>query len=166
MTITVEDGTGVSGANSYVSVSELETYATERGITLSAATEAAKEQLLIKAMDYIDAKYGSRFKGARVNRTQALHWPRAGVYIDGWLNPSNNIPRELEYGQLAAAVEADSGTDLLPNPTAPIKRERVEGAVEVEYFNPGKVYPVSAFAAADALLNVLCKSGGLLAVRS
>lgn len=166
MTITVEDGTIVSGANSYVTVSELETYASERGVTLNASTEGDKEVLLIKAMDYIGAKYGDRFKGTKVSRTQPLHWPRAGVYIDGYLQPSNEIPRNLEYGQLAAAVEADSGTDLLPNPTAPIKRERVEGAVEVEYFNPGKVMPVSAFASADALLNVLATSGGLVAVRT
>lgn len=164
MTIVVEDGSIVSGANSYATVDELLAYATDYGVILSTSSEEENEILLRRAMQYIDAKYGSRFKGNRVSSSQPLHWPRAGVYIDGWLQPSNEIPRELLYGQLAAAVEADT-QELISNPTAPIKREKVD-VIEVEYFNPGKVLPVSAFAKADALLNVLAKSGGLVAVRT
>lgn len=166
MALIQEDGTIVTNADTYATVAELDTYAAARGITLTASTEAAKEVLLTKAMDYIAAKYGDRFKGTKVSASQPLHWPRAGAYIDGYLQPSNEIPRNLQYGQLAAALQVDSGNDLLPNPTAPIKRERVEGAVEVEYFNPGKVMAVSAFATADALLNVLAESAGLVSVRS
>ena len=38
-TIIVEDGTVVPGANSYASEAELTTYAADRGITLTAATD-------------------------------------------------------------------------------------------------------------------------------
>ncbi len=50
MAIVVEDGTQVAGANSYVSESDLTTYASDRGVALS-ETESV---LIIKAMDYLN----------------------------------------------------------------------------------------------------------------
>ena len=59
-TIVVEDGSGKTDSNSYIDEAGLTTYATDRGITLTAADDAAKAALLIQAMDYIEQK---NFKG-------------------------------------------------------------------------------------------------------
>lgn len=134
--ITVEDGTGVANANSFVTAQELTKYATERGVTLKQTPEV----LLIKAMDYIKHN-SSRFIGHKVSATQPLPYPRAGVYLHGHAVANNVIPTELKTAQLELAVAADS-TDLLSFHGAGGKQgavieERVEGAVDVKYANAG-----------------------------
>lgn len=159
MALIIEDGTGVDNANSYATVAELYTYASERGQALSVSNEAA-EALLIKAMDYIEGKFGQRWQGVRSNSAQALAWPREGVWLDGVAIEANEIPRNLLYGQLSAAVEAVDN-ELQPNVAPAVKREKV-GDLEVEYTNSGKRYAVSAFAKPDALLRPLCVNRGLV----
>lgn len=164
MAIVVEDGSIVAGANSYASVSDLEEYASARGITLGNTSEE-NEVLLIKAMDWMEAKYGQRWQGERVNLDQPLAWPRTGVWVDNIHQDIDQIPRNLFYGQLAAAVEANS-QDLQENRGPAVKRRKV-GELEVEYTNEGKRLDVSAFSKPEALLNPLVRHGGLsLAVRA
>ena len=164
MALTIEDGTGIASANSYATVQQLLDYADEKGVTLN-VNVAEAEVLLLKAMDWISANFGSKFQGTRVSSDQELHFPRYGVYVDGSQLVSSTIPRQLFYGQLSAALEANAN-DLQTNPGPAIKRERVEGAVEVEYTNAGKVLPVSAFAKPEALIRPLCRASGLFSVRS
>lgn len=124
-TIIVEDGSRVSGANSYISEAELNTYATDRGITI-AGTDAV---LLIQAMDYIESL---NFIGYKSTDTQELQWPRTGVYLDAYPVDSDEIPQLLKDGlaEVALAIDADNG----PNEDIERKtvRERV-GEIEVEY---------------------------------
>lgn len=75
-TVTKEDGTGLSGANSYANVADGDSY---HGGHLyatgwTAAVTATKESALIMATRLIDACY--RFNGFKANNTQALQWPR------------------------------------------------------------------------------------------
>ncbi|MEM1189939.1 MAG: DnaT-like ssDNA-binding protein [Pseudomonadota bacterium] len=158
MAIVVEDGTGVAGANSYASVAQLYEYAAARGTLLEVDQETA-ESLLTRAMDYMEDQFGRRWQGDRASATQELAWPRVNVWVDNIRLDGNSIPRNLQYGQLAAAIEANF-QDLQPNPTAAVKRQKVD-TIEVEYANNGKRYPVSAFAKPEALLRPLCKHGGL-----
>lgn len=165
MAIVVENGSIVAGANSYASVADLDAYAAERGVSLSVTTDADKEALLIKAMDWMDAKCGELWQGERVSIDQPLAWPRSGVWLDNIHQPIDSIPRNLQYGQLAAAVEADAA-DLQQNRAPAIKRQKV-GELEIEYTNEGKRMAVSAFAKPEALLKPLLRYGGLtLAVRA
>lgn len=165
MALTIEDGTIISGAQSYAAASDLTTYADLRGATLP-TTDAEKEALLMQAMDALNDRC---WKGERVSTEQVLAWPRAGVYRDGQLLPHDEIPRELFYGQMALAIAANS-TTLMPTTEAqgkgPVTEERVEGAVTVKYANPGKVLSVAAVADADALLRVLECRSGLTVVRA
>jgi len=164
MALVIEDGTEISGANSYAAHTDLATYATLRGVTLT-AVEADREALLLKAMD---ALYGRPWKGDRVTTTQELEWPRTGVYRDGQLLAYNEIPRELFYGQLALAIAAIAETLMPVQPAqgkGPVIEERVEGAVTVKYANSGKVLAVAAVADAEALLKVLQRRSGLNVVR-
>lgn len=125
MTIIVEDGTIVTGANSYVSEAELTTYATARGVTLSGDTE----ELLIRAMDYIEAQC---FIGLKLTEDQPLQWPRANAVIDGYLVSTDEIPEELKNGEMEAAMSIDNGED----PLADIPRQQTKatvGPISVEY---------------------------------
>lgn len=126
-TIIVENGTVVAGANSYVSESGLTEYATDRGVTLTAATDV----LLIKAMDYIESLY---FIGDKHIEAQPLQWPRDEVYIDRYYIESETIPKELKNGVYTAALAIDSALDPLRVVERATKREKVD-VIEVEYMD-------------------------------
>ena len=167
--LVIEDGSGTNlDANSYASVETLRIFAKLRGIDLTAMSDDDCSVLLIKAMDYIEAK-ASKFQGEKSNPRQPLQWPRRGVRIDGLSIGEKEIPRNLEYGQMQLALEAKEH-DLMPNTIpgekGPVIKERVEGAVEVAYANTGAVDKVPAFAKAEALLAQLYKKNGLFLVRA
>lgn len=128
MAIIVEDGTGDNpAANSYVSESDLSTYAADRGVTIT-GTPAA---LLIQAMDYVESQ---SFIGSKEAASQPLQWPRTGVYIDGYYVPPEDLPKELTNGQLATALAIDSGNDPLSTIERAVKKEKVD-VIEVEYMD-------------------------------
>jgi hypothetical protein len=106
MAIIVEDGTGVVGANSYVSVAELEAFAAARGITIVGDPET----LLIRAMDYIETL---DYCGRKLNSVQSLQWPRYGVWVDGYPYAVNTIPTELKNALMQTALSIDAGVDPL-----------------------------------------------------
>ena len=126
-TIIIEDGTVVSGANSYVTEAELTTYAADRGITLTAATDV----LLIKAMDYIESL---AFIGDKHKESQPLQWPRDEVYIDRYYIERETIPKELKNGVYTAALAIDAELDPLRIIERATKREKVD-VIEVEYMD-------------------------------
>lgn len=163
----IEDGTGKPDATSYATSEDLAAYASARGTTVP-SDEQAREVLLVKAMDKL-GEFNARWLGCRASATQALAWPRKDVWLNGARFPSNTVPRELQYAQLAYAIEAvtnDLQKTVTPQDTGPIIEETIDGAVTIKYANPGKVLPVSAFARADTLVAVLLKRGGLFAVRA
>jgi hypothetical protein len=168
MTIIVEDGTGVTGANSYVTVDEFRDYAEARGTAAFSSTDADYDKYLILACDKLES-YAKEFKGQRVATTQALQWPRYDVYLDDYLVANTTIPRELKYAQMAFALESLGGLDLMPNQlvatSAAVIKEKV-GDLEVAYANPTNLRSTPAFAKAEALLSTLLKQSGLFGVRA
>ncbi len=126
-TIIVEDGTGVTGANSYISEADLATYATDRGITITGTSAI----LLIQAMDWLE---GQSFIGFKFTDDQPLLWPRAGVWLDNFLLSTDEIPQELIDGLAETALSIDSGTGPLNNVARETKRTKV-GTLEVEYMD-------------------------------
>ena len=126
-TIIVENGTVVAGANSYVSEADLTAYASDRGLTLTAATDV----LLIKAMDYIESL---SFIGDKHTEAQPLQWPRDEVYIDRHYIERETIPKELKNGVYTAALAIDAELDPLRIIERATKREKVD-VIEVEYAN-------------------------------
>lgn len=90
--LVVEDGTGVSGANSYCSRDAADAY--HEGILYAEkwqeATEADKDRALAMATRLLDAHFrqpgGSGWSGARVITTRdSPAWPRSGTYDTGGL---------------------------------------------------------------------------------
>jgi len=155
-TITVEDGTIVTGANSYVSEADFSTYATDRGITISGTAAV----LLIQAMDYLEAQ---PFKGLKYSEDQPLQWPRYGVVIDSYELASDAIPQSLIDVQCELAIGIDGGNNPLANESRATKKEKV-GDIEVEYMDGARnsTYLVAANTKIQKLLR--SGAGGINAV--
>lgn len=112
MTIVVEDGTGLSTAESYASVADANTYFAKR---LNAAWDELddiddKEPALIKATDFMERVYGQKWIGTRTSETQALSFPREGVKrVGGWNYYDNDeIPREVKVACMELALKVSS----------------------------------------------------------
>lgn len=140
MALTVEDGTGIASAASYGSVSGADTYWGERpqnalSATWTAASTANKEGALREATDYLDASFSQYYRGKRAGRVQGLEWPRTDALDDSGV-PLPGLPAELVKATYELAARALSGVlqaDLARG--GKVKRERVEGAIEVEYMD-------------------------------
>lgn len=164
MALTVEDGTGVTGADSYVSISEIRTYAVNRNLTLPAG-DADIESLARSAVDYLEGRR-SDYKGVKATSTQDLQWPRidvdadgivVGITVDGYELSPTAIPKELKLAQCQLCVEINSN-DILPTSTTfAVKRERVD-AIETEYaVKPGSESFIPEMPKVEALLEPLLK---------
>lgn len=130
MALIIEDGSGIADAESYATTEQLADYAAKFGVTIP-EDMLAQEALLRRSALVMN---GMKWKGRRAHEEQALAWPREGVQVDGAYKRNNYIPREIFYGQLALATEIHA--DDLDPPSqrkGAVVRERVEGAVEVEY---------------------------------
>ena len=95
---TVEDGTGLSTANAYLSVADFKDHHTGRGNT--SATDGTYgdteiEAGIVRATDYVDKRFGRRFRGDKSYQTQELEWPRLDAYTDED-HELTGVPRQLE----------------------------------------------------------------------
>ena len=118
-TIVVETGSGSATANSYVSEAELTAYAADRGITVT----GTKSELLIRAMDYIESK---DFLGTKGTRTQALVFPRFGIFLNNYELSSSAIPQLLKDAQMETAIAVGDGVDPLDNQARQTVKEKSE----------------------------------------
>lgn len=156
MAIIVEDGTGVPGANSYVTVAEFEAYALARGVTLTGTPTS--EQLLLRAMDYIESL---EYIGDIAICGQPLMWPRYGVYIDGYCYvDGNTIPELLKNAQMVTALSIDAGMDPLSQfPTPRLVHSTTVGPITVEY-EQGQPY-TTIIRRVSAMLRRLIRGTGM-----
>ena len=121
MAIIVEDGSLVSGANSYISIAEFKTWAEARGVDYESDYTVAQQ--ILRAMDYIETL---NFKGLKHTETQSLQWPRDMVLIDGYSVDADEIPAQLKaavYEAVKLEIEGDSKF-------APTERETVSEQVD------------------------------------
>ena len=114
----VEDGTGLSNADSFVSVAYADTYFTTRGVTAWASL-TNKEALLIKATDYIEAVYSEAWKGVLLLDTQSLSFPRI-------IDDATAYPDRLKKAVCELALKANDG-DLLVD----VEQRTIEEKVDV-----------------------------------
>lgn len=142
MTISVETGTGSATAESFISVTDADTYHSDRGATSWAAlTTAQKEQNLRKATEFMTGQYRQRWKGVRMTSTQALDWPRAYVYLEPVVTGANQefpnlvaddiVPVEVKRACAELALKSYSA-ELLADTERATVREKVD-VIEVEY---------------------------------
>jgi hypothetical protein len=134
MALIVEDGSGLSNAESYCSVAFADNYFSNLGITAWASV-TNKEAALRAATEYMLQTYRSSWKGRRTVYTQSLDWPRVGVVIDRFIYVKSNIvPVEIQKACAELALKSTIQT-LLPDQSQQTIREKV-GQLEVEY-QPG-----------------------------
>lgn len=165
MALIVEDGTGLSNSESFASLDQFLAYHGNRGNDLS-ATNLRIEQALRQATDYMEARWGLKWTGARLSDTQALSWPRTGAYYpDG--RQATGVPQEIYRACLEYALRAIT-EPLAPDPTygdvqAPVieREERVGPIMEKTVYGSGgaqitfRKYPV-----VDQMIKPLLTGGG------
>lgn len=140
MALTVEDGTGLAGADAFVSATTVETYADSRALTgwTDSSDDDGKDAAIRRATTYLSA--GFTWKGhRRSGRSQALAWPRYGVHdADGWVVASDAVPTEIVQACCELAVyelATPGGLSPTVDLTARVKRKKI-GPIETEYAVP------------------------------
>lgn len=115
VTLTVEDGTGLVNANTYVSAADAAAYHVEMGNAswAAAASDDVRGAALVQATRYLDKHYLPRWKGYRRSATQALEWPRTDA-VDELGNSLSGVPadvvravEELALRALSASLQPD-----------------------------------------------------------
>jgi len=130
MTLIIETGQGLTNAESYASAEDLAMYAVKFGTVIPAGVPE-QEALLRRAALAMD---GMIWKGRKMNSEQALSWPRREVLLDREIKPNNYLPARIQYGQMALAAEIHlDDIDPPEQRVGGLIRERVEGAVDVQY---------------------------------
>lgn len=126
--IVVENGSIVSGANSYTTISGIDSYAADLGYSdWISATETNKVYSLFKGMRYIES---FSFKGVRTTDGQSLSWPRAECYDkDGYLVEDDTIPSNLIKAVCEASIMCLPTSTVVLQPT--ITKDDYKSKVEI-----------------------------------
>lgn len=163
MPLIIEDGSIVPNANSYITVVEYQTWANERFGDSRATlpqTEAEYEAIILRGMDAFEA---NNFKGTIVQQDQPLQWPRYNVYIDGYLVPSNSIPKEVKTSVYEYTYAQETGNGELNTIGREVKKQKA-GSVEVEYQDNASSTVINP-AVSNSLRKLIINGGGLRIVR-
>lgn len=131
MTLIQEDGTGLANANTYATIAEADTYATQRVWTSWLALSSPdKEKHLLLAMDYMRARYRGKWKGARIRDAMSLDFPRYDLYdVDGFLITSSTVPLDVKNSQIELAERSRTQSLLVDVSSASsgvLKSETIE----------------------------------------
>jgi hypothetical protein len=164
-TFTLEDGTGVTDATSYVSEAFSDDYLGSDW----AADSASKQEALILASEYVDLRWGNRFKSEPLLTTQGLEFPRKYLY-DRYGEQVEGIPDDLKKAVCHYAARSVAGT-LYPSPSTTtsnqIKSESTRVgpiATSTTYLNNKSDSSWLSVPLADKFLRQYIYGGGLGAV--
>lgn len=169
MALVVEDGTGLASANGYISVADADAYFAERGESAWAGDDTAKGAAIVRATDYIEARFGARWRGIEASDTQALSWPRDRVYTARGI-AVEGVPAPIATACALYALRALTAT-LDPDPPRDASgQELVEATDTVGPITETRVYQPGArtqpaYPAADRLIAPFVLSGQRHAVR-
>jgi len=169
MTLTVEDGSGLANADSYLAVADADTYWASHGNpstwTSGVPSTAAKEQALRLATQYLDLMYASQFNGIRASIGQSLEWPRQQVRdLSGYYVPVAPLPTDLLSATAEIAFRSLTDT-LIPDIANPasVKSDLVKvGSIEIANTYAGAQSQIKRYGIVDALLqrrNLIPPSG-------
>lgn len=143
MALTVEDGTGLSNADAYISLAEFKTFASNRNYRWEDYEDFQIEASIRLATGWIDTY--NRYKGQRLKTTQALEFPRADL-IDWSDYEVAGVPArvkqacaELSFKGLTEALYADESRGGM------VKSESV-GPISVTYADNAPTGKVWTFA--------------------
>jgi hypothetical protein len=156
-TVTVEDGSGVSDADSYVSESDADTYFDDRNESEWAnLNQSQKSAALRKATSFLDSHFD--WKGGVANQGQSLDWPREDVENDESQEvDSDVIPEAVRDACMELAFHAAVEGDLEPMTDPGENKRIVAGSVEIEYAD--NQTPGQSFSKVQKLLGGLTLGG-------
>lgn len=134
MALVLEDGSGVTGANTYALTATIDNYHSLLGNSTWTGLEADKESANLRAMRYLESL---DYNGVKDEESNPLEWPRQGAYDrNGFLIDNDVIPQGLINALCEAAlVELTSPGGLRPSTSTQgqVKRQKVD-VIETEYF--------------------------------
>jgi len=171
MTLIVEDGTGKTDAESYISVADADTYVANYiksdntgRVAWDAATTDDKGDALRRATSYLDTEYKAKWQGRRSTELQALDWPRWGVVdCDGYGLGTDEIPVQLKNSEVEMATKAlvEELYKDVKSPSGAIKRLKQKvGRLEQDTTYAGAASQKKIFAKVDGMLTCLLEGRG------
>lgn len=182
ITIVVETGAVVTGANSFNSLAQFKTHADNRGRVYTAVyDDEAIKAALVKMFDYLNSL---PWRGIKTGRDNPGAWPRYGTEIggntlaelelpasnfvgvldrDGWYIDTDTVPPEVVNAHNEGAWLILTGKDMEPSLArgGQIKRRKVD-VIETEYFSGAS--PTTEFLAVANRLKGLLKPAGSVQV--
>ena len=171
MALVIEDGTGLSTAEAYISVADADTYHANftgsSSWTSSTPTTAIKERVLRRGAQVLDDTYILRWKGDRTNKIQALDWPRDSVEdTDGFIVDSATVPVEIQRANAELSLREITETDGVAPDVANdgvIKRKKSKvGPLEQDITYQGGKALLPKFTIVDLLLKGLLESSSII----
>tara|TARA_R110002167_G_scaffold229073_1_gene434465 strand:+ start:109 stop:627 length:519 start_codon:yes stop_codon:yes gene_type:complete len=169
MALVVENGSGLTTSDAFVSVADCTAYFTNRqGSTAwAASTNDPQEAAIRNATAYLGRRYATLWRGRRVNSDQSLAWPRAFITdADGFAVDSTTIPQEVIDACCEGAVMALS-EDLLPDiaNSGIIAEESVSvGSVRTTTKYEGGKSQIKRYRKIETLLRGLLKVAGTIEI--
>ena len=143
MPLIVEDGSGLSDSNSYVTVSEADDYFLNHPYyadNWSGLTN--KESFLEAASAQLDALVV--WKGFLVYGTQAMGWPRNGVIDDeGRIIPADVVPDRVKKAVFELAFHLSRGDPYAASSSEGIDRLKID-VIELQFSGSTTTRPVPA----------------------
>jgi hypothetical protein len=121
MALIVEDGTGVTGANSYADLATIRAYAEARQVTLPA--DPNLEAMVFKGMDYLEGKKLGLL---------SLSWPLDDDKLCNKVPLAETLAR-LQQGLAQLCMEQQAGVDLAPTRTDAFVVEETVGPLTTKY---------------------------------
>jgi len=120
MDLIVEDGTRVEDANTYVSLEDADAYFAGRlnsTVWVDDATSTTKSQALVTATKYLDENM--EWLGYRVDKAQALDWPRTQVPNPALAPVGSVVPWAYGAGSFGSPPFAAMGVQYWPDNVVP-----------------------------------------------
>lgn len=145
LTLTAEDGTGLSTANVYDLSAAADTWLSARGYTaFSAATDAVKDQCMLDATEAVESWSEGQVRGTVVRPTQAMLWPRRGAddrrYVLYGQDERPAFYRQAIYllAERCATERANGNRLALLDSASHLAAESVANAFSREYSGAGQ----------------------------
>lgn len=111
----VEDGTGLTTANAYVTVAEADAYFAADA-SWADVEDSLKETYIMQATQAVDLLFGERYMSYPSKYDQALLFPRVGFYnTQKQYIASNEVPKRLKNAVCEVAKVAQLGGNILPD---------------------------------------------------
>lgn len=116
MALVIETGAVVPGANSWVTLAEIDAYHTARGTAgwIAIIADPTREVFALKAAQQMEVRYRTMWHGKKAGGSQPMSWPRINVYDeDGYEIPINTVPQLVKNAQCEVAELIRAGSSLV-----------------------------------------------------